>query len=402
MALPSQNGEIRYSIPADNDVVVIGSGLGGLTCALELARNGLKVCVLEQHRVAGGYAHSFRRRGYNFDISLHYVGGLEAGSMTCEVLSALGVYDMLRMVRRETLLSAEFPEFSITLPNTLNDLTDELVRLFPGEEKGLAGLFEFLKKLKIDVIGPSLDPDFNIPIEDRISTKYADKTFDGVLREYVSDPMLLAVLGQLWMFVGLPPSLSTANFSTCVFCSSFIEGAYYIIGGGAALVRSMVERLRELGGECITRTPVKRIVVEKGKAVGVETDSKEFVGAKIVVSNANPYSTFFDLIPGEEISRIFRYRLKQMEPSISLYSLYLGLDCPPSRFGVPVGNFLFNYKADCEDAYRRAVAGDIKKTDWCMTNYEDTDKSMYPEDAGILSFAEVTPAGDWLDIGDVT
>ena len=78
MTNPEKTTRFRQ-VPENNDVLVIGSGLGGLVCAIELARQGFKVCVFEQHRVAGGYAHSFRRKGYHFDISLHSMGGLAPG-----------------------------------------------------------------------------------------------------------------------------------------------------------------------------------------------------------------------------------------------------------------------------------------------------------------------------------
>ncbi|MDJ0762231.1 MAG: FAD-dependent oxidoreductase [Myxococcota bacterium] len=389
---------VQKQIPTDVDAIVIGAGLGGLMCALDLARNGFRVCVFEQHRVAGGYAHSFRRRGYHFDISLHYIGGLAKGEMSHTILSTLGVYDKLRLNRRDTLFTAEFPDFKIALPNNRRDIIATLSERFPEDRTGLGTLFDFLTELEADVIAPTLDPEFNVPIEHRPSTPYLNSTFEDLLRKYISNPSLIAILSQLWMFIGLPPSLSTATFSTCVFCSSFIKGAYDITGGGEALVRAMVERLRELGSECLTRTGVERIIVEDGVATGVVLENGQSVRAKVIVSNANPYETFFKLIPGDEVSKIFRYRLNQMEKSISLYSLYLGLDCLPSQIGIPQGNFIFNNTMDCETAYRRAISENIDNTDWCATNYEKIDASMCPPGTGIMSFAEVAPASDWFDL----
>lgn len=386
------------SIPSHSDVVVVGSGLGGLLCANELARHGFKVCVLEQHRVAGGYAHSFRRKGYHFDISLHSIGGLAPGCLTHGVLSSLGIYDKLNLQRCDMLLEADYPDFSVSMPNHPGGTLEELCRMFPGERDGLVKLFDFLPKLKRDIIAPSVDPDFDTPVEAQLSTKYLDLTFEDLLREYVSDPKLLAVLGQLWSYLGLPPSLATATFSTCVFCASYIEGAYYMAGGGAALVRAMVERLRELGSECYTRAAVKRIAVEDGTVTGVELESGEFVTTSIVVSNANPYHTFFDLIPGEEVSQIFRYRLKQMTPSLSAYALYLGLDCSPSTIGIPSENYFYNHQLDCREAYNRVMAHDIDHTDWCLTNFENIDTIMSPKNKGIVSLVELTPSGDWFDL----
>ncbi len=402
MAGSDTNRPASASIPENNDVVVIGSGLGGLTCALELARNGLKVCMFEQYNVAGGYAHSFRRKGYHFDISLHHIGGLGPGNLNHDLLASLGIFEKLRCVRRENLFTAEFPGFKATLPNRAEDILEELGRRFPDERSGLSRLFEILTSLKADVIGPTLNPGFDTPLEERTSTEYVKSTLGDIISAHVSDPDLAAILGQIWMFVGLPPSQVSANFSTCVFCSAFIEGAYYVTGGGGALARMMVKRLRELGGECILRTGVKRIVVEDGAAIGVELEKGQFVPARIVVSNANPHHTFFDLVSSDEVSKIYRYRIEQMESSLSTYSLYLGLDCKPSRLGIPEGNLFHNYQADCDDAYRRAMAHEIDATDWYVTSYENTDDAMCPVGTGIVSFAELTPARDWLELDSET
>ncbi|MCP4678614.1 MAG: FAD-binding protein [Deltaproteobacteria bacterium] len=390
------------SIPENNDVVVIGSGLGGLACALELARNGLKVCMFEQYSAAGGYAHSFRRKGYHFDISMHHIGGLAPGNLTHDLLSSLGIFERLRCTRRDNLFTAEFPGFEATLPNRPEDILEELGTRFESERTGLSRLFDILTSLKADVIGPTLNPDFDKPFEERISTEYLESTLGDIISTHISDPNLIAILGQIWMLVGLPPSQSAATFSTCVFCSSFIEGAYYITGGGGALARVMVKRLRELGGECILRAGVKRIVVEKGAATGVELEDGQFIKSRVVVSNANPHHTFFDLVSDDDISKIYRYRIEQMDSSLSSYSLFLGLDCLPSRFGIPEGNLFHSYKADCDDAYRRAMAHEIDETDWYATSYENTDDSMCPAGTGIVSFVELTPARDWIELDNET
>ncbi|MBW2276370.1 MAG: FAD-dependent oxidoreductase [Deltaproteobacteria bacterium] len=392
--------ELKRSIPSAVDVVVVGGGLGGLSCAVELARQGFGVYVLEQHRIAGGYAHSFVRKGYHFDVSLHYLGGLAPGSLTHGILGSIGVLDKLGVRKRETVFTAEFPDFSIVLPNDRTGIVQELARQFPSERDGLAKLFAFLQKLKLDVIGPTVDPDFDVQATDRLADKYAEHTFGDVLSEFISDPGLLAVLGQLWMYIGLPPSRSNSAFSTCVFCSSFIEGSYEVEGGGTALVRAMVERLREFGGECLTRTKVSRILTRDGAATGVELSSGEVVAAKVVVSNANPYQTFFELLPKDAVSRVYRYRLEQMESSLSAYSMYLGLDCPPEKIGVPPDNYFKNHAADCDDGYRRALDGDIERTDWSATRCDHPGQVMFPEGAGVLSIAELAPTGDWLELDD--
>jgi phytoene desaturase/YbgC/YbaW family acyl-CoA thioester hydrolase len=389
------------AIPENNDVVIIGSGLGGLTCALELVRQGLKVCLLEQHRVAGGYAHGFRRQGYHFDVSLHYIGGMRPGSLTHGILDSLGVFEKLHIERRDDLFRADFSDFSVTLPNNREGLIEELTKIAPKERDGIVNLLDFVPQLKADVIGGLVDPEFDPTAPGRLSQEYLQKPFSAVVDNFISDPKLKAILGQTWMYLGLPPSMSTATFSSCVFCSSFVEGAYQVAGGGAALVRAMLERLRELGGECITHSTVKQIVVENGAAAGVELEDGTFIPARIVVSNANPYQTFFNLIKGDEISKVFRYRLQQMTPSLSFYVAYLGLDCLPSELGIDCYHYFKNHQVNLDEAYRRASAHEIDRTDWCMTNYENTIAPMSPKGTGIVAVAELTPSRDWLNLSDV-
>ena len=398
--MPNRREPVPPVIPAAVDVVVIGSGLGGLTCALELARQGHGVAVFERHIKPGGYAHSFRRKNFQFDVSLHHVGGLDEGGMMSGILGQLGVLPQLTYRPRETLFTAEFPDLTVRLPNSPAELLAALVKLFPHEATGLYALFIHMRQLKYETVGEWLDPDFSVPIEERLSTLYRSSTLQDVLVRHVSDPKLLAIFGQLWMYIGLPPSLSSANFSACVFGASFTEGAHYIVGGGAALSKAMVDRLEELGSTCHTQTPVNRIVVEEGAAVGVELDTGQVVRAKAVISNANPYQTFFDLLPGDEVSRIYRYRLEQMEPSLSMYSTYIGLDCPPAKLGIDVENLFVNSDLDHDQAYRRVMEHDIDATSWCLTNYTRGDDTLSPDGTGIVSIVEMTPAGDWLKLDD--
>ena len=382
----------------DADVVVVGSGLGGLTSALKLANQGLKVCVVEQHLVPGGCAHNFRRKNYTFDVSLHYIGSLGEGCIINGVLKDLGVFNKLSIKRRESLFTAEFPEFSITLPNNFDELLHILCQKFPHQATPLIKLFKHLKILKHHVMTPWVDPNFDVPWQKRLSLNYLQSTFLDLLTEFVTDPELLAILGQQWMYIGLPPSQSTATFSTCVFCSSFLEGAYHIEGGGGALAKAMVERLEELGGSCLLRSPVTKIMVKNSKVLGVELAKGQQIYADVVISNANPYQTFFKLISDDDISQLYRMRLKKMTPSLSLYTMYLGLDCPPSKLGIPGDNFFYNYNNSHDVSFKQCLNHEISNTHWTASNYESLDHTLCAPDKGILAISEITPTGDWLDL----
>ncbi len=380
------------------DVIIIGAGVGGLTCAVELARQGLDVLVLELHDVRGGYGHSFTRQGFTFDVSLHHFGGLDPGSLTHGLLQSLGVLDDIELHRREILFRSEFPDFSVELPNGGAEVTRALQELFPDERRAIGELFQYLLLLKDDVFGPTMDPNFDVSGTQRPSISARDKTFDDLLVGYLSNPRLRALLAQLWQYIGLPPSRSTANFSTCVFCSTFLEGAYHIRGGGSALAQALVRRLEGLGGECKLQAKVQEIKVADGAARGVELEDGQFIPARQVISGANPHTTFFDLVPDEAISKVYRYRLSRMESSLSIYSLYLGLDCPAKDVGIEYDNFFYNHSEDMDEAYRQALDHDIDHTDWCLTNYSSSDQPTAPESGSVVSVAELTPPGDWLTL----
>ncbi|MFH1436568.1 MAG: FAD-dependent oxidoreductase [Pseudomonadota bacterium] len=388
------------SLPDSCDVAVVGAGLGGLTCAVDLAGQGFSVCVLEQHSKPGGYAHGFRRKGYNFDVSMHHIGGLTEGAMTFGFMSRLGIIDKLEFQRTERLFTADFPGREFIAPNNVGELLEALIGRFPDQKTGLLALFERIREIKYHTIATQLDPDFNIPFNETLTARYSNWTLLDLFKEYISDQELIAFLGQFWAYLGLPPSKSTATYSCCVLSSVFLEGSYHIKGCNTAVVGALLNRLEELNGQCALRCPVERIAIENKKVTGVILTSGRFVGAKVVVSNADPFQTFFNLVSEDDISRIFRYRLERMESSLSAYACYLGLDCPPGDLQIPDGNYFYNHQFDHDQSYERLLAHDIDHTDWCMRSYGPADGLKAP--GGMLSIVELTPARDWLQLDNET
>jgi YbgC/YbaW family acyl-CoA thioester hydrolase len=380
------------------DVVVVGSGLGGLTCALELARNGYKVCVVEKHISPGGYAHSFHRSGFTFDVSLHHFGGLSEGNSIHGVLKTLGVLEKIKYRLNKNIMCAKLPDGEYTISNKPGAFEHFLKIKFPHEAENIDSLISHLKDLRWHIIGGWIDPDFDVPLEELLTGRYLDKTFHDLLTEFIQDEKLIAFFSQFWMFIGLPPKLVNATFSTCVCNSHFFEGTYDIDGGGAALSRAYVSRLLELGSQCILNSEVKKITVVNGAATGVELKDGVVIEADIVVSNSDPYQTFFNLVDKTHTSDLFRFRLEKMERSVSLYSMYIGLDCPPSKLGIPDTTYFYNHTFEPLKSYANIVKGNVESTDWCCTNYENSMINKCPQGHYAVTFVELTAASDWLDL----
>ena len=380
------------------DVAVVGSGLGGLTTALELARNGYKVAVFEQHRVAGGYAHSFKRKDFEVDVSLHHFGGLSDGKAIHGVLKTLGVLDRIKYKKKKDLICVRFPDGEKTVPNYYGSFEDFLISEFPREKDQIKKLINHLKLLRWHIVGGWIDPDFDIPPQDMLVNKYVDMTFLEMIKEFITDEKILAYLSQFWTYIGLPPEYVNATFSTCVFNSHLIEEVYDIEGGGSAIVSACVDQLKSLGSECFVKSKVKKIIVEDGKAQGVELENGDIYKTDIVVSNADPYQTFNKLVGESDVSKLFRFRLEKMKKSVSLFSLYVGLDCPASELEIPDAMYFYNHGYNPAKAYDLAMDEQYDRTDWCLTNYDNSKICSYPDGCGMLSFVEVSPTADWLDL----
>jgi hypothetical protein len=115
-----------------------------------------------------------------------------------------------------------------------------------------------------------------------------------------------------------------------------------------------------------------------------------------VISNTDPYQTFSKLVAKEYTSDIFRFRLERMEKSVSLYSLYVGLDCKPSELGIPDTTFFYNHSYEPLKGYANVLKSNVESTDWCCTNYENSLINKAPKGSYVLTFVEVTPTADWL------
>lgn len=379
-------------------MVVIGAGLGGLCCAVELARQGFEVAVLEQHDKPGGYAHGFQRKGYRFDASLHHLGGLDKGAMGRGLLKELGVLDKLDLQRRDQLLRVELPDLDLTLPNNPAALLRALGDRFPHQRAGLRGLFEALRLLKRHVTGPFVDPNFDVPVQERLSTQWADRTIGELVGEHIDDPQLAAVLTAPWTYIGLPPSQAAASFGACVLGSTWMEGAWRLRGGGAALSRALVERLEELGGRCQLQASVAHVLVEDGRVTGVALADGQQVRAGVVISNANPVQTYRELVPEGAIPPRVIERLDGLEPSVSFYALYLGLSCLPSAVGIDQDEHFVLQSGEPDEAWAKLQAGEIEDTDWSIASFERADPDAAPSGGGVVTVMELTPAADWIEL----
>jgi len=378
------------------DVIVIGSGLGGLSCALHFAKAGFHVLVLEKQPKVGGYCQNYVRGDYHFDVSLHVLSAMNEGGGLYRLLEYLGVLDKLTIVEHAPMFTSVFPDREYDLPGGEGPAGEYLKSMFPREKQGIDRFIDIMKR----VVGDNTDLIWTgeADLDNFFPARYFKKTYQDLLSECFSDEKLHGLLGQLWQSTGLPNALCSANWAAEVFGSHILSGNYYIRGGGQELSLAMARTLREAGSVVKTASLVTKILTEDRKAYGVELESGERYLAPIVVSNAGPVQTYFSLIGKEHLAAPYIYKLNNMKASCSLLTLYIGLDCPAAEAGVDKRTTFVNGGYDNQLAYQLAMSEAYDRTDYVISDYTDTSGANHPPGHGIIQVLEVADGKAWTEI----
>jgi prolycopene isomerase len=338
---------------SDYDVVVIGAGNGGLTSALTLARNGVKVLLLERHNIPGGCATSFIRGRFEFEVALHQLSGMgteERPGPLRGLLGELGIMDRVDFVEMKTLYRAVVPGLlDITLKAERNSVIETLKDRFPREKESIERFFDLVYNFCREMVSIAFlrDPETS-PDKYPLYFKYALKDSRLILDDFFQDPGLKMVISIYWPYIGLPPRrLPFSDLAMLLW--AYIEfKPFHIKGTSQALSNAILDAFMRAGGVTRFNCGAEKILVSGSQVRGVITEEGDTIPTGYVVSNAGTLTTYVDLIDREHVptERLRSLGTKNVGPSA--FTVFLGFDCAPGEIGIQeTTNFLsVNMDAD--------------------------------------------------------
>ncbi len=385
----------QCGIQADYDVVVIGAGGGGMAAATMLAKNGLKVIVLEKNYKAGGCMTTFKRGQYSFEASLHAYDGLDEGTgMNIEMVKALGIWDKIKPIKLDPMYRVVYPDFTLDIPADPEKYKALLKKQWPDEAAGIEALFAEMKDLD-RILKAVMKWQYNggpDPSGEDIAKlmNYMSKTLTEVLDQYIHNEQLFSVFTQLSGFSGTAPNKVAALFFIAMWNSYHWGGYYYFEGGSGSLIDAMVKVLKENNGMLRANSLATKIVIKDGRAVSVQTADGACFNAKYVVSNANAQDTILKMVgeenwPTDQAAKDYLDKIKNFKIGLSAYVVYLGVDHDyRSIFGdsyeINVGD---NY--DVNAVFDAVIGCDKEKTAISIANYSVIDPTAAPKGKNVIT-----------------
>ncbi|MGH8442563.1 MAG: phytoene desaturase family protein [Nevskiaceae bacterium] len=348
----------------DYDVIVIGSGIGGLTCAALLSKLGRKVCVLEQHYTAGGFTHSYEREGYEWDVGVHYIG--ETHKPKSQMRRLFDVitdgqlqwapmdpcYDRIILGDRRYDLVAGRENFAA-----------ELKKRFPAEAGAIDRYVELVQRVARAM--PRFFAGLAMPaalgrayaaVRELLVPSPALKNTREVLESLTRNQELIGVLTGQWGDYGLPPAQASFLIHA-LLVKHYMAGGNYPVGGSWKIGATITPVIRAAGGEVFTYAKVKQLLLEDGRCTGVVMENGDTLRAPRVISSVGARLTFGALLPEAERARHgYAGKLAHVRASFASLTLFLGFKGSAAELKLPKTNLWIYPSADHEGNLARYMA----------------------------------------------
>jgi all-trans-retinol 13,14-reductase len=321
------------------DVIIVGSGIGSLSCGALLSNRGYKILILEQHHLVGGYCTSFRRKEFTFNSGVEDISGLWEKGPVSYLLKKVGLEKEDLFVRNRTRYIYKGKEIDA---NNLEDFVKLLSGMFPHEKENISVFFDDAQKAyeecyqDAQIYGAPLSAELIVkvfgekklleyPKERPHFYDWLSKTYRQKLDEYFEDEDLKTLLFALLGYVGTKPDKTLASNALTACVAYYLYGGYFPKGGAQKFADSLKQVIENHGGRVLTKHKVDKILVKNGAVTGVKVDDETFK-SPVVVSNVNAKTTFLGLVGENNLDKEYAECVKGLKMSTSSFMVFLGVD----------------------------------------------------------------------------
>ena len=379
------------------NIVIVGSGIGGLAAGAKLSKEGYNVTVIEKHFIAGGYATNFVRKAktgekFTFDVSLHGIGDLNEDREFYRQLKQIGVFEKVKPIRKKetaTFVLDNDEEFDI--PDDFEKYKQELIKKFPNEKDGIEKLFTFLR---------AFDEDMEISVYKKGEMpKYIhslqDITLYDFLKQYVNDEKFIDIFCFLWLYYGLPSKEINAYYYLVAWLGYHIGGTYYMEGGAGAFSKAFSDIIEENGGHIVLKEEVIKINTKNDKIISVTTNKGKTFKADTFIINGC-LENVLECVDNKKNISDYLEKIKSNQTSCSLTQLYIGLDCDPTSLGIEKSDIFYDYKEGSDKGYEYIKNGNYENTHFAIVNYNLLDPNLN-KDTGFICITIGDFEENWPD-----
>ena len=300
--------------------VIIGSGLGGLSSGVILAKNGYDVTVLEKHFQIGGCLQCFCRDGVKFETGMHFIGSADKGQTMDMMFKYLEVDSDVALSRLDEtgydIVSLAGKKYRFA--NERNNFISQMLAYFPDSENDLNEYCNIIDKVST---ASSLHSLQHTKTDDAINNEYLLRSIDDVLNEVIHNDELRNVLvGNLPLYAA---EKGKTSFSTHAFVADFYnKSAYRIVGGSDLIAKSLAHTIERYGGKVLTRKNVVKLECDDTHAFAVVTDDSTRYDADVFISDLHPARTI-ELTDSPLLRNAYRKRVKALPNTVGCFTVYI-------------------------------------------------------------------------------
>ncbi|WP_333850659.1 phytoene desaturase family protein [Epilithonimonas sp.] len=371
------------------DILVIGSGLGGLVSALILAKEGLKVCVLEKNNQYGGNLQTFSRDKLIFDTGVHYLGGLSEGQNLNQYFTYLGIMDGLNLKKLDEngFDKITFDNDELEYPHSqgYNNFVEQLSKIFPEEKENIIKYCEGIQGVC------SQFPRYSLYRKEKYSDEILYTNAKDFIDSVTSNEKLRAVLaGSNFLYAGVGEK--TPLYVHALTVNSYIESAFKCINGGSQITKLLIRELRKHNAEVYKHSEVYQFVYnEENYLKAVETKGGKQFFAKQFISNIDIRRTV-ELIGEDKLKKSYLNRVNDLEPVVSCFSVYIKLkENSLSYFNC---NF-YNYSS-IEKVWNASSPSTENWPEWYMLSAtQSKQNSKFAESLTALAYMNFNEVKEW-------